>query len=128
MGMGDDPGARLVLLRFSGDISIKARATRHQFVRRLLHNLRDAIASQGLTPRVRLSHNRIFAELPEQADLDPLTRVFGVQSVSAVLARCPTDLEEIVRTGDEVFRERVRGRRFAVRARRVGNRDRVRRV
>jgi thiamine biosynthesis protein ThiI len=123
--MGDDPGARLVLLRFSGDISIKARATRHQFVRRLLHNLRDAIASQGLTPRVRLSHNRIFVELPEQAELDPLTRVFGVQSISAVLARCPAELEEIVRTGEAVFRERVRGRRFAVRARRVGNRDRV---
>ena len=123
--MGDDPDAQLVLLRFSGDISIKARATRHQFVRRLLHNLRDAIVSQGLAPRIRLSRNRIFVELPEHADLDPLTRVFGIQSISRVVERSAATLDEVVRSGEEIFRERVRGKRFAVRARRVGNRARI---
>ena len=123
--MGDDPDAQLVLLRFSGDISIKARATRHQFVRRLLHNLRDAIVSQGLAPRVRLSHNRIFVELPEHAGLDALTRVFGIQSVSRVVESGATTLDEIVSSGEEIFREQVRGKRFAVRARRVGDRTRI---
>jgi thiamine biosynthesis protein ThiI len=123
--MGDDPDAQLVLLRFSGDISIKARATRHQFVRRLLHNLRDAIISQGLAPRVRLSRNRIFVELPENADLDALTRVFGIQSISRVVESSAATLDEVVRAGEEIFRERVRGKRFAVRARRVGNRARI---
>ena len=32
--MGDEAATQLVLLRFSGDITIKARATRHQFLRR----------------------------------------------------------------------------------------------
>ena len=123
--MGDDPHAQLVLLRFSGDISIKARATRHQFVRRLLHNLRDAIASQGIDPRVRISHNRIFVELPENAVVAPLTRVFGIQSVSLVYERTAANLDEIVRTGEDVFKDKVRGKTFAVRARRVGNRARV---
>jgi len=123
--MGDDPDAQLVLLRFSGDISIKARATRHQFVRRLLHNLRDAIVSQGIAPRIRLSRNRIFVELPGHADLAPLTRVFGIQSASRVVESSAATLEEIVRAGEETFRERVRGKRFAVRARRVGNRAHI---
>ena len=123
--MGDDPDAQLVLLRFSGDISIKARATRHQFVRRLLHNLRDAIVSQGLAPRIRLSRNRIFVELPEHADFDALARVFGIQSISRVVESGAATLDEIVRSGEEIFRERVRGKRFAVRARRVGDRTRI---
>jgi thiamine biosynthesis protein ThiI len=123
--MGDDPDARLMLLRFSGDISIKARATRHQFVRRLLHNLRDAIVSQGLAPRIRLSRNRIFVELPEHADADALNRVFGIQSISPVVESSAATLDEIVRSGEEIFRERVRGKRFAVRARRVGDRTRI---
>jgi thiamine biosynthesis protein ThiI len=120
---GDSDAQQLVLLRFSGDIGTKARATRHQFVRRLLHNLRDAIASQGIAPRVRLSHNRIFVELPPRAELDPLTRVFGVQSLSLVEAVLPAELGRIVPAAEALFRERVRGRRFAVRARRVGSRE-----
>ena len=120
--MGDDAGAQLVLLRFSGDISTKARATRHQFVRRLLHNLRDGLDSQGIAPRVRLSHDRIFVELPPGADPTVLTQVFGIQSISVVEERVPADLESIVTRGEALYRERVRGRRFGVRTRRVGNR------
>ena len=37
---------QLVLLRFSGDIGTKARATRGQFVRKLTANLQDAILQQ----------------------------------------------------------------------------------
>lgn len=123
--MDGESRAELVLLRFSGDISTKARATRHQFVRRLLHNLRDAIASQGLTPRVRLSHNRIFVELPPATNPGMLTQVFGIQSISLVEERVPAELDAIVARGEALFRERVRGKRFAVRTRRVGNRSEV---
>ena len=53
--MEQDAESRPVLLRFSGDVHIKSRATRHQFVRRLLHNLHDALTSEGLPPRVSAS-------------------------------------------------------------------------
>jgi thiamine biosynthesis protein ThiI len=123
--MGSDPGHQLVLLRFSGDVGTKARSTRHHFVRRLLHNLRDAVESLGASPRLTLSHDRILAELPEAADAGTLARVFGVQSISRVLRTVPADLDAIERAGSELYRERVRGRRFAVRVRRVGSRDRI---
>jgi thiamine biosynthesis protein ThiI len=123
---------RVALLRFSGELSTKARATRLQFRSRLTHNLRDALASAGESPRLEVSHTRIYARLErapwgdEQALRDhPLTRVFGVQSVSFVERHPAPDLASVVRTGEALFRERVRGRRFAVRARRVGERGGV---
>ena len=123
--MADELTTTLVLLRFSGDVHIKARATRHQFVRRLLNNLDDAMAAEGVPPRVRASHDRILVELPPDTSHAFLARIFGIQSLSRVEARCASDADTIVRTGAEIFRERVAGKRFAVRARRVGNRNRI---
>jgi len=123
--VGRDDASQLVLLRFSGDITIKARGTRFQFVRRLLSNLRDALASEGVTPRIQLSHNRMFVEVPDTAVMPALARVFGVQSLSLVERRVPTQLAAIVEAGVECFRERVVGKRFAVRARRVGDRSQI---
>ena len=108
VAMGEDT-TTLVLLRFSGEIHLKARATRLQFVRRLVHNLQDALASVGLPPRVRASHDRLFVELPANAPVDPLVRVFGVQSASKIEARCSDDLAAIVHAGTANFAERVRG-------------------
>jgi thiamine biosynthesis protein ThiI len=132
--MGKDQHPKLALLRFSGEIGIKARATRRQFRRRLIQNLRDALASHGLRARIEVSHERIFVELPEDtpgvAEIEvagdhPLTRLFGIQSISFVERRPLTSLEGVVRTGVHLFRERVRDRHFAVRARRVGDRSAI---
>ena len=123
--MGRDDASQLILLRFSGDITIKARGTRFQFVRRLLSNLRDALASEGVAPRIQLSHNRMFVEVADAAVMPALARVFGVQSLSLVERRVPTQLAAIVAAGVECFRERVAGKRFAVRARRVGDRAQI---
>ena len=123
MGQGD--ASQLVLLRFSGDITIKARGTRFQFVRRLLSNLRDALESEDAPPRIQLSHNRMLIEIPQESVLPALARVFGVQSLSLVERRVPTQMPAILAAGVECFRERVRGKSFAVRARRVGDRSKI---
>ena len=129
--MGDELHPRLALLRFAGEIGTKARATRQQFRSRLLHNLKDALAQHGIPPRIEVSHDRVFVALPDDlpgldSDGDwhhhPLARIFGFQSLSIVERRPPSDLAAIVRDGQALFHARVRGRRFAVRARRVGNR------
>jgi thiamine biosynthesis protein ThiI len=123
--MGGPGESRLVLLRLSGDLGTKARPTRHQFVARLIQNLRDALASEGIPPRLQIAHDRLFAELPAGADPQLLARVFGLQSISLV-ERVPADrLEPVVAEGVRLFAGAVRGRRFAVRARRVGDRARI---
>jgi tRNA uracil 4-sulfurtransferase len=116
---------RLALLRLSGEIGIKARATRMQFRKRLVANLRDALVSCGLPPRLEISHDRLFVELPAHVTLEDhaLTRVFGVSSLSLVERHPVTALSDIVRMGAAQFADAVRGRHFAVRARRVGRRE-----
>jgi thiamine biosynthesis protein ThiI len=116
-------GARLVLLRFSGEIATKARATRSRFAARLLHNLRDALATEGIAAGVRRTHDRIFVETDHPTAPDVLARLFGIQSLSVAVARPAPSLEAVVEAGSGLFRKAVQGRRFAVRARRVGDRS-----
>ncbi|MBW2495280.1 MAG: tRNA 4-thiouridine(8) synthase ThiI [Deltaproteobacteria bacterium] len=123
--MADSPAPQLALLRYSGEIGTKARATRSQFVQRLVANLRDALLSEGLEPRIRDTHNRIFVELPDAASAAVLTRVFGIQSISLVERRAADSIERLVDAGEELFAGRVTGKRFAVRARRVGERSKI---
>jgi thiamine biosynthesis protein ThiI len=123
--MADPPNPQLALLRFSGEIGTKARATRSQFVQRLVANLRNALLAEGLEPRIRDTHNRIFVELPDAACASVLTRIFGIQSISLVERRPADSVERLVDAGEELFGNRVAGKRFAVRARRVGERSKI---
>jgi thiamine biosynthesis protein ThiI len=64
-------------------------------------------------------------ETDTRAALDPLHRIFGIQSFSPVQRLPYRDLSELVDTGRTVFRDSVRGQRFAVRARRGGDVARI---
>ena len=109
----------VILLRFSGDLSTKSRATWRRMSERLVRNVQDALASEGVAGEVRRTRNRVYVEAgPEAAPV--LARVFGIQSLSPLERRTPETLDAIVAEGEALFRERVTGRRFAVRARRVG--------
>jgi len=119
------PNPQLALLRYSGDIGTKARATRSQFVQRLVANLRDALLAEAIEPRIHNTHNRIFVELPSADCASVLTRVFGLQSLSLVERRPADSLEGLVDAGEALFGSRVTGKRFAVRARRVGERSKI---
>src|SRR4029450_8849936 len=82
-----ETATRFALLRFSGELSIKARGTRAHFRRRRIQNLRDALDAEGSSARIEVSHERMFVELPggdESMSLrdHALTRVFGISSAS----------------------------------------------
>lgn len=120
---GDSQGA-LVLLRLSGELSTKARGTRRQFAARLLHNIRDALACEGLTGEALRRHDRIIVRAGDAgAARDAaaaLSHVFGLQSVSPAWRGPAAQLAQVVEHGARHFAGPVAGRRFAVRARRVG--------
>ena len=117
-----------ILVRFSGDITTKAPATRRRFLIRMVRNLKDALKSQSIRHQVIRTHSRIFVDVETgqvgQA-ADCLSRVFGVHSLSRILEREWKTLEDLVTLGSEIFTEAVRDRSFAVRARKVGDRRRV---
>nr|MCS5637173.1 THUMP domain-containing protein [Myxococcota bacterium] len=115
----------VVLLRFSGDVTTKAPATRRRFLQRLGRNIKDSLSSLGIEHRTTRSHDRFFVEFPpdhEKPALQALGNLFGVQSLALVEKHTWSTLADIVRTGERIFGDAVRGRTFAVRARRVGDR------
>ncbi|HTG32591.1 MAG TPA: THUMP domain-containing protein [Thermoanaerobaculia bacterium] len=115
----------LLILRLSGDFYTKARRTRMRFFRRLVSNLEAALKAHGIPYKLEPTWSRLYLETPEPAAAEVLARVFGVQSVSQVERRSWETLEDLVATGVETFGEAVRGRSFAVRATRRGQRDRI---
>ncbi len=108
-----------VMLRLTGEITTKGRRTRSRFQKQLADNVRDSLESSGASCRIRSDWSRLYvrADVPVE---DPLSRVFGISSFSVVEAECRADLDEIVKVGRATFIDRVRGKRFAVRARRAG--------
>ena len=109
------------LVRFSGELSTKARRTRSRFQNRLATNLRDAFDAEGIDAALELGWSRFHVESPDAAFLDPLLRTFGVSSCSVLAGECEADLDTIVAAGTALFAESVRGRSYAVRARRSGS-------
>ena len=111
----------VVLLRLSGEVSTKARPTRRAFVVRLARNVKDALASEEIEGAVTRRHERIVVESADARAPELLARVFGVQSVSRAERHPVERLDDVVALGFERFGDAVRGRRFAVRARSVGD-------
>src|SRR5690606_4430606 len=66
---------------------------------------------------------RIFVRTDSPAALPVLSRVFGVSSLSPVEQTAPARVDAIVEAGVALFAPVVAGRRFAVRARRVGRHE-----
>jgi thiamine biosynthesis protein ThiI len=116
---------RLVLLRFSGEIATKAKATRIRFEARLLRNVRDALRSLGVEAAVTRTRNRVFVHGTDARFADTLARVAGVQSLAEAAVVPAEKLEDLVAVARAFFADAVAGRRFAVRARRVGDRAHI---
>ena len=117
--MNGDPVA---VLRLSGEVSTKASATRRLFVTRLIRNAKDALRASGHPATVERTYERLFVPLRDPAAAVALSHVFGVQSVGIGTREPAESLEAVVARGAALFGEAVRGKRFAVRARIVGER------
>lgn len=117
-----EPEARpaAYLVRLSAELTTKSRGTRRRFTRRLVDNIRDAFRMNGSPAQVESQWTRLVVTTSLPGATAVLTRVPGVSSVSTVEGRCAAVLDEIVATGAALFRDRVQGRTYAVRAKRSG--------
>ncbi|RIL00837.1 MAG: tRNA 4-thiouridine(8) synthase ThiI [Proteobacteria bacterium] len=120
-----EPAPRILLLRFSGEIATKAKPTRRRFEARLVRNVRDALRGAGVDAAVTRTRSRIFVASGDPRAADAVARVFGVQSLSVATVHPAEKLDDVVHAAYECFRDAVAGKRFAVRARRVGDRSRI---
>src|SRR3989442_10240303 len=117
---GSGQGRRLLVVRVAPGVGSRARRTRRRFQRCLTENLRDALRTAGYAASVHDRWGRLFVEAGDASAAGGIATVFGAASLSLVEARCPATLDDIVRVGERVYAQRVRGRAFAVRARRSG--------
>jgi tRNA uracil 4-sulfurtransferase len=112
---------RLLVLKIAGEIGTKSSRTRRRFLRVLNRNIRAALARAGVRATVESRWSRLVvrAEDRDQAR-DALVGVFGLHSIGDVVAVPFDSVEDIVASASELYRARVSGRTFAVRARRSG--------
>jgi tRNA uracil 4-sulfurtransferase len=110
----------LTLVRFAGEIFVKSRRTRSVFLRRLRSNIADALATADPPAILELGWDRLYVRTPGDSLPAELGRVFGISSFSSIERVTPAELDRILDEGEAVFLPRVRGRTFAVRARRAG--------
>ena len=111
----------VLLVRLSAELTTKSRGTRRRFTRRLVDNIRDAFREHGAAARVESQWTRLLVRTGSREAASLLGRVPGVSSYSMVEGRCDAEMEEIVRLGVEIFGERVKGKTYAVRAKRAGD-------
>ena len=104
----------LVVATLAGEIGIKGRATRSHMVRELVKNVSSVV-------NVR-SWRALGGLLVLDVDGDPaaLSRVFGIAHFAVAQEVRYDDLNDLVAKAEQLVEGEVRGRKFAVRARRVG--------
>uniref|UniRef100_A0A7C1T1C0 tRNA sulfurtransferase n=1 Tax=Thermofilum pendens TaxID=2269 RepID=A0A7C1T1C0_THEPE len=110
--------AREVILVRLGEATLKGR-TRDRFERALLRNIREALRAEGISAPVVRGYGRIYVYAGRES-LEPLRRVFGIWSLSPALEVPFKTLDELLEAAESFFKPAVTGKRFAVRARRVG--------
>ena len=112
----------LILLRY-GELALKG-GNRRLFIRRLRRNLRACLQAHDLSGEVTTRGQRVYVRTESvQEALEPLSRVFGLVSLSTVREVAP-DIEAIVQAVvEEAARAQVNpGVSFRVRARRSDKR------
>ena len=127
------------LIRYSGEMTTKSRVVRQQFCRQLRRNLAKVLrlqldlvdrAAAPLDPHAVLVEanwdNLQLTLMPQQQGLAPqveaiLAATPGIWSFNRVLARPLGSLDAVVDEALAVYGERLRGKRFVVRCRRVGD-------
>ncbi|MFK7827804.1 MAG: tRNA uracil 4-sulfurtransferase ThiI [Oligoflexales bacterium] len=112
-----------VLIRFSGEITIKSTQVRKQFQSRLVKNIKDGFKRSGIEIKVGQEWGRIFVDFEKSEGLTVLDRIYGIQSYSIVEHECRAEIKEIVDKGLEYYGDMVVGKSFCVKARRNGTHE-----
>ncbi|WP_168210650.1 tRNA uracil 4-sulfurtransferase ThiI [Persicimonas caeni] len=114
---------RTNILRLSGELGIKSPQVRKRFQNRLVHNIHDALRRAEVDYELHRQWARIDVESDDERAGEILARIYGIKGVVPATRYSWETLDDILDLGEQLYAERVEGKKFAVRARRVGNRD-----
>ena len=98
----------------SGELAIKGPRSRHNYQYALLKNIENVVRVN------KYDFEGGVVYLDVEGDLSRLGKVFGIAKYYVIEEFELTSLEDVAKRVEERFRERVKGKTFAVRVRRVG--------
>lgn len=115
---------KLIIVRYS-EIGLKGSRARSMMISKLKYNLNDGFNRLGITAKITTEKGRVY--ISQFRDIDPvfdvLSRTMGVKSFSQVVQFPFNAPDEIARRAIELFSEKIRGKKFAVRSRRAGGQN-----
>ena len=112
-----------IIIAKPGEITLKSRKVRKRFEDRLISNIKDIFHRVGIsTYKIKKFRGRFVIETDSTEEgLRILRNVFGLNQIETALMFRFKDFDEILQKGEEIFKDRVRGKKFAVRVRRTGS-------
>ncbi len=109
-----------LILRF-GELILKSHKVRRRFIHELMNNCREALAHAGEDDPWFENHWSHFeVELAESSGMEALKRVFGISTLSVVESFEFNDMSGFVEQAAERLKQKMTGKKYAVRAKRVG--------
>lgn len=121
-----DPRERLpyaAVVRIAGELSLKSRSTRRAFDEHLTTSVVAAMRRHRLAFHLERTRSRFYVYCSEPRAAEVLARVFGVQGVALTRRLAWTSVEQVVEQAVALHADRLAGKTFAVRVRRLGQRE-----
>lgn len=111
---------RNVVLVRPGELTIKGKTTRKRFEQLLMQNMADALKTAGIVAELKRGYGRFYVYDSYEA-VKVLRKVFGIKSLSLAVEFEFKNLDDLLEKSEEFFREKVKGKSFAVRTKRTGS-------
>ncbi|MCK0105817.1 tRNA uracil 4-sulfurtransferase ThiI [Marinobacter sp. S0848L] len=115
-----------LLIRPASEVAIKSKPVRKQQMRHLRQNIRKILSRLDSDIRVDGSWDRIDVDVPEERGLagpviDELVRIPGISTIQEIGVFPFVDIQDVGAKAIAAFADRLEGKSFVVRARRIGN-------
>jgi thiamine biosynthesis protein ThiI len=117
-----------LLIRPAPEVAIKSKPVRRQQMRHLRQNIRKLLTHLDSDIVVQGSWDRVDIEVPDDHGLsgpvvEALLRIPGISTIQEVAAFPLSTIDDIAGKAVEAFADRLKGKTFAVRARRQGEHE-----
>ncbi|MFV8569751.1 tRNA uracil 4-sulfurtransferase ThiI [Marinobacter sp. SBS5] len=117
-----------LLIRPASEVAIKSKPVRKQQMRHLRQNIRKILSRLDSDIRVDGSFDRVDVDVPEERGLagpviDELVRIPGISTIQEIGVFPFVDIQDVGDKAIAAFADRLEGKSFVVRARRIGNHD-----
>ncbi|MCB0386097.1 MAG: hypothetical protein KDD43_11950, partial [Bdellovibrionales bacterium] len=110
-----------ILIRFSSEVVIKGRPAKARFATRVRRHIRRLAKLNHLDCEVIKGFNCLVLKSTQVDSFVPLLkRVFGIELFCPVTGTCKADMASLLALGLELYKDRIIGQTYAVRAKKVG--------